>query len=77
MNPPQNQPHARGAEGSRDRSARNRGRKKGFKKKKIKGKREAYFASQKQVGISKFNTSEACVRALHCNTVALNPLLSL
>lgn len=76
MNPLQNQPHARGAEGSRDRSARNRGRKKGFKKK-IKGKREAYSASQKQVGISKFNTSEACVRVLHCNTVALNPLLSL
>lgn len=44
---------------------------------KIKGKREAYSASQKQFGISKLNKSEASVRMLHCNTVALNPLLSL
>lgn len=46
-------------------------------KKKIRGKREAYSASQKQFGISKLNKSEASVRMLHCNTVALNPLLSL
>lgn len=47
------------------------------KNKKIKGRREAYSASQKQFGISKLNKSEASVRMLHCNTVALNPLLSL
>lgn len=51
--------------------------KKYLKKKKIKGKREAYSASQNQFGISKLNTSEAFVRMLHCSTVALNPLLSL
>lgn len=48
-----------------------------FLKKQIKGKREAYSASQKQFGISKLNKSEASVRMLHCNTVALNPLLFL
>lgn len=42
-----------------------------------KGKREAYSASQTQLGISKLNKSKASVRMLHCNTVALNPLLSL
>lgn len=56
-------------------SKKNRGRKKVLKK--IKGKREAYSASQNQFGISKLNTSEASVRMLHCSTVALNPLLSL
>lgn len=57
--------------------AGNTGRRKVFKKKKKAGKREAYFASQKQFGISKLNTSEASVHMLHCSTVALNPLLSL
>lgn len=44
---------------------------------KNKRKREACSASQNQFGISELNTSEASVRMLHCNTVALNPLLSL
>lgn len=49
----------------------------GIGEEKIQGKRETHFARQQQFGISKLNTNGASVRMLHCNTVALNPLLSL